>query len=75
MSSHSAMNHAGHLLSPRELCVRWAMSDSTLRKWRVTGNGPSYIKLGPGRNSRVMYHLKDVETFEAANVFPTKGGV
>lgn len=59
------------LLTPKELCQRWKIADNTLRKWRVANVGPSYIKLGEGRNSEVRYRLQDVEEFEKYNRFVT----
>ena len=59
------------LLTPKELCERWKVADNTLRKWRVANTGPSYIKLGEGRNSEVRYRIDDVEAFEKSNRFTT----
>jgi hypothetical protein len=59
------------LLTPKELCERWKVADNTLRKWRVANVGPTYIKLGEGRNSEVRYRLDDVEAFERTNRFVT----
>jgi predicted site-specific integrase-resolvase len=60
------------LLTPKELCERWKVADNTLRKWRVANIGPSYIKLGEGRNSEVRYRVDDVEAFEKSNHFKTE---
>jgi len=49
-------------LSQIELAARWNLSHSTLERWRWTGEGPQFIKLG----GRVVYRLEDVEAFEAA---------
>lgn len=57
------------LLTPKELAQRWQVANNTLRKWRVAGTGPHYIKLGDSRNSEVRYRLEDVEAFERANRF------
>lgn len=59
------------LLKPSELCERWKIKDSTLRKWRVAGTGPNYVKLGDGRNAEVRYMIEDIEEFERANRFIT----
>ena len=59
------------MLTPKELCERWKIADNTLRKWRVANVGPTYIKLGEGRNSEVRYRLDDVEAFERTNRFVT----
>ena len=57
------------LLTPRMLVERWNISDNTLRKWRVAGAGPAYIKLGNRRNSEVRYRQDDIEEFEKTNRF------
>ena len=59
------------LLTPTELCDRWKVAPNTLRKWRVAYIGPTYIKLGEGRNSEVRYRLEDIEAFEKTNRFET----
>ena len=59
------------MLTPKELCERWKVADNTLRKWRVANTGPSYIKLGEGRNSEGRYRIEDVEAFEKSNRFTT----
>lgn len=33
----------------------------TLEDMRVTGNGPRYYKLGPGRMARVAYRQSDLD--------------
>lgn len=45
----------------KELARRWAISHRTLERWRWTGEGPDYLKLG----GRVIYRLEDIITFEA----------
>jgi predicted site-specific integrase-resolvase len=47
-------------LNQIELAARWKISHRTLERWRWTGDGPSFIKLG----GRVIYRLEDVEAFE-----------
>lgn len=59
------------LLTPKDLCARWKISDDTLRKWRVSNTGPTYIKLGDTRNAQVRYRLEDIEAFERSNKFVT----
>ena len=49
-------------LSQIELAARWNISHRTLERWRWTGEGPKFIKLG----GRVIYRLEDVEAFEEA---------
>lgn len=40
------------------------LSTSTLNKWRVTGLGPAYLKLGP---RRVVYDRADLDAWLAAS--------
>lgn len=47
-----------------ELARRWKLSPRTLERWRWTGEGPKFVKLG----GRVVYRLEDVEAFESDNV-------
>ncbi len=48
-------------LNQIELAARWNISHRTLERWRWTGEGPQFIKIG----GRVVYRLEDVEAFEA----------
>jgi hypothetical protein len=43
-----------------QLSRRWRLSHRTLERWRWTGQGPSYIKIG----RKVVYRLIDIEQFE-----------
>jgi hypothetical protein len=47
-----------------ELAVRWKISHRTLERWRWTGEGPRFVKLG----GRVVYRLEDVEAYEQAMI-------
>jgi hypothetical protein len=48
-------------LDQRELAKRWAMSPRTLERWRWSGDGPRFIKVG----GRRVYRLEDIEAYEA----------
>lgn len=41
----------------------------TLARWRSTGQGPRFRKLGPGRNAPVVYALDDLIAFAEAHSF------
>jgi hypothetical protein len=58
-------------LSSKQLALRWDLADNTLRKWRVDGIGPQYIKLGFGRCSGIRYRLADVLAYEQQGMVPT----
>ena len=47
-------------LSQIELAARWNISHRTLERWRWTGEGPQFVKLG----GRVVYRLEDVDAYE-----------
>jgi predicted site-specific integrase-resolvase len=47
-----------------ELAARWKISPRTLERWRWTGEGPCYLKIG----GRVVYRLEDVEAFEQSQL-------
>lgn len=54
------------LLTPSELAERLKIHPGTLRRWRMDGEGPRWIKLGNAQSSAVRYELKDVEAWEKA---------
>lgn len=39
------------------------ISRRTLERMRVEGTGPRYLKVGPGKRSRVLYRQADVEAW------------
>ena len=51
-------------LNQIDLAARWNISHRTLERWRCTGEGPLYVKLG----GRVVYRLEDVEAFEREQI-------
>ena len=50
------MVNENKLLTVKELSEYLGISDETLRKYRMRGNGPKYLKLGRA----VRYKLEDV---------------
>ena len=51
-------------LNQVELAARWKISPRTLERWRWTGEGPRFVKLG----GRVVYRLEDVEEYEREQI-------
>ena len=49
-------------LNQTELAARWTISARTLERWRWTGEGPAFLKIG----GRVVYRLEDVLAYEQA---------
>ena len=47
-------------LTERQLCKFWSITPETLRRWRILGQGPIYIKAG----GRVLYRPEDIRAFE-----------
>lgn len=47
-------------LNQVELAARLKISSRTLERWRWTGEGPAFLKIG----GRVIYRLEDVEAYE-----------
>ncbi len=55
---------AEELLTQKQLARRWALSERTLERWRCTGEGPTYVKLG----GLVRYRLADILAYEQENL-------
>ncbi len=53
-----------------QLAERWGISTSTLERWRWSGEGPAFLKLG----GRVVYRLADIEAFEAEKLRSSTSG-
>jgi predicted site-specific integrase-resolvase len=51
-------------LNQIELAARWSISHRTLERWRWTGEGPQFVKIG----GRVVYREEDIEAFEATQL-------
>jgi predicted site-specific integrase-resolvase len=51
-------------LNQTELAARWSISARTLERWRWTGEGPAFLKIG----GRVVYRLEDVLAYEQARL-------
>src|SRR5690606_34822536 len=47
-------------LNQVQLARRWSISPRTLERWRWSGEGPAYLKIG----GRVLYRLADIEHYE-----------
>ncbi len=45
----------------------------TLRQWRCDKTGPAWLKLGTGRQARVVYRLSALEAWVRANVTTVSG--
>ncbi|WP_207622783.1 helix-turn-helix transcriptional regulator [Falsiroseomonas algicola] len=54
-------------LNERDFAARYLIAARTLQRWRGTGEGPPYIRLGP---RRIVYPLAAAEAWAAARTFP-----
>ena len=52
-------------LTTIEVAEMLRISRRTLERMRVEGTGPRYLKVGPGKRSRVLYRQGDVEEWIA----------
>jgi predicted site-specific integrase-resolvase len=59
------------LLLQSELAARWRISPRTLERWRLTGEGPRFCKIG----GRVTYREEDVNAFEAEQMRQVTSGI
>jgi predicted site-specific integrase-resolvase len=57
-------------LNQIDLAARWNISHRTLERWRWTGEGPRFVKLG----GRVVYRLEDVEEYEREQIRASTAG-
>jgi len=53
------------LISANDLAQRWNIRPQTLQKWRISNEGPRYIKIG----GRVMYNMKEIAKYERERTF------
>jgi hypothetical protein len=51
------------LLTTAEAAHLLRLSVPTLERLRVTGDGPTFIKLGPGKRCRVVYRRADLNAW------------
>ena len=56
-----------NLINEKELAARLGLKMSTLRRWRWSGEGPSYVKLGEGQNCAIRYQPEAIEAWLAEN--------
>lgn len=52
------------VLTTKQLADRWGLMPKTVYNWRIAKKGPPFIKVGEGRNGRVLYRLHDIEQWE-----------
>jgi predicted DNA-binding transcriptional regulator AlpA len=53
-------------LPEREMCKRLNIAPRTAQRWRTTGEGPKYIRLGP---RKIAYAEDDCDAYAAERTF------
>ena len=53
-------------LSERQFCERFDVGQRTAQRWRATGGGPPYVRLGQWR---IVYRETDCEKWAAGRVY------
>lgn len=60
-SAAQAASHSVRHIDQTAVAQRWSVSPRTLERWRWTGQGPRFLKIG----GRVVYRIEDIEAYEA----------
>jgi len=66
---HKTHNKSLHLLSTAKAARFLGCQPQTLRKWRLTGGGPKYVRLGESTAAPAAYRLSDLEAWISRRVF------
>jgi hypothetical protein len=65
-ANQAAANQAAEYVDEDGLRERYQISPRTAQRWRSSGDGPPYVRLG---KRRVVYRVADVERWLAARTF------
>ena len=53
-------------LSEQQFCDTYLVAPRTAQRWRVTGDGPPFCRMGP---KKIVYRLSDIEQWAASRTF------
>ncbi len=53
-------------LTPAEFCERYHVAQRTADRWRVTGDGPQWVRFGP---RKILYRVADCEAWATMRTF------
>jgi predicted DNA-binding transcriptional regulator AlpA len=56
-------------MPPEKLAERLSVSLRTLERWRVNGEGPRFLRVGP---RRVIYPVAEIERWESCRVYASR---
>ena len=53
-------------LTPKQFCETYNTSERTAERWRVTGAGPRFVRVGP---RKILYAVADCEAWAAGRTY------
>lgn len=53
-------------LTEGEFCSRYLVKPRTAQRWRTSGDGPTFVRLGP---RRIAYRLSDIERWATSRTY------
>jgi predicted DNA-binding transcriptional regulator AlpA len=65
MASSQGIQDTAEYLPESALCEEYPFSPRTVQRWRATGEGPPYIRVG----RRILYRRSDVEAWLSSQTF------
>lgn len=67
--AHQTPTESARLLTSNQAAEYLRCKPQTLRKWRLHGRGPRYVRLGDSTAAPVAYRITDLEAWIAERVF------
>lgn len=67
MSACALTSEADELITEAQLCARLHVTRRTTLRWRNSGDGPRYVRVG---GARILYRASDVEAWLERRTFP-----
>ena len=61
-------------LTQKQLAERWHKSEACIKKRRLEGKGPDFIRLGDSPQSPVLYPVASILEYENAHLVRCGGG-
>ncbi len=66
MRDYPNMTDSTKYLTEAQVSERYQIPARSLQRWRVTGQGPAFVRFGP---RRVRYRLDDIEAWAASRTY------
>jgi hypothetical protein len=64
-AKHSGSENNAYI-TEAQFCKKYHVAPRTAQRWRVTGDGPPFVRLGP---HKIVYRVSDTEAWAAARTF------